>query len=233
MGVRYLPRAQEGSIIDVINPRGYVTSTSQGERATIRNPTYQPAAPVQGDVSDAILDAFNQYGLGSGSSSGSSQGSSWNSQVVLPPVMELLMEMRARRDSLAQRQNILADILSANTPQGQKNYLGFEPGGIADVLMGLITGEGPSAGARILPADQRAVRRQALPVPGGEPSVADEFGGGMDMATLILNALRTIATGGSQQSSQQSSAQQQQSGGSQPSAAALAEALGGLGGVTY
>lgn len=153
-----------------------------------------------GAATSIITDTSDSAGLQT--SGGSS--SSWQAQPVMPPVLDILAEMRARRDSEAQRAKLISDILGANTPRGQKNYLGFEPGGVADVLMGIITGKGPSAGADILPADQRAVRRTEVPIPGAEPSVGDEAGGAMSLAEMIMNLIRVISTGGSQ--SQQSSA---------------------------
>jgi hypothetical protein len=190
MAVKYLPKAEWGAgvlgdVVNALQERGNTAApTSGGSTAGI----------------DQILDLFNQQGLG-GFGSSSSQGSSWGATPVEPPVLSILQEMRQRRDSLAQRQQIIADILAGNVPRGQTNYLGFEPGGVADILMGLISGEGPGAGARILPADQRRVRRQQLPVPGGEPSVGEEAGGAMSLAQQILNAIRVISTSGSQQTS--------------------------------
>ena len=141
-------------------------------------------------------------GGGIGRSSSQSSGQSTQSTLASPPVLDILAEMRERRNSEAARANIISSLLSNNTPRGQNFYLGFEPGGLADVLLGIITGQGPSAAAGILPAGQRAVRTTAVPIPGAEPSVGAEFGGAKDMGNLILDAIRNIQTG---QSSQQSS----------------------------
>lgn len=147
----------------------------------------------------AALDRY-LASQGIGGLGGSSQSTS--SQPVLPPALELLQEMRMRRESEANQATALAEMLSANTPQGQKYYLGMEPGGMADVLMGIITGNGPSAGASLLPEDQRAVRRTNVPFPmEGQPPVGQEAGEAMDIGNAILNFLRNIQTG--QSSSQQ------------------------------
>lgn len=154
------------------------------------------------DFLDEYLASQGITGPGSiGSSQQSSQSSS--SQPVLPPALELLQEMRARRESEANQASIIGAMLAANTPRGQTNYLGFEPGGVADVLLGIITGNGPSAAAGILPADQRMVRRTDVPVPMGQPPVGSEFDAAQAMANAILEAIRNIGTG--QSSSQGSS----------------------------
>lgn len=200
-----LMKAQDGtSIIDVISPRGYVESSPAGQRIFEKFPTNPTGAQESVSGEDAgledILSLFGLTGADGSVGNSSGQSSSWSAQPVLPPVLDLLAEMRSRRDSEAARAKLISDILSSNVPQGQNYYMGFEPGGVADVLLGIITGNGPGAASAILPEDQRRVRRQNVPIPGAEPEVGAEAGAASTIAQQIMDAIRVISTGGSQSS---------------------------------
>lgn len=160
-----------------------------------------PIAQSGGGGLDDILAAI--LGGESGALGGSSSSQSTGSTVVLPPVVELLQEMRARRESAVAQAETLASIMSNNLPSGMMYYPGFERGGLADVLLGIITGKGPAAAQQILPQGQRMVDRVNLNVPSSQPGVGDEFGQGMTFADAIMAAIRNIQT--SQSSSQSSS----------------------------
>lgn len=166
----------------------------QGERGA---PTpYSNRTAAGNDPLQSIIDLINSAG---GGTAGSSQSS--GSTVVLPPVLELLAEMRARRESEAAQASSIGELLMTNLPRGQTYYPGMEPGGLADVLLGIITGQGPSVAQQILPEGQRLVRRTEVPIPQGQPPVAEEAGGAMGIAQAILDALRNIQTSQSSSSS--------------------------------
>ena len=111
---------------------------------------------------------------------------------AVPPVTDILGEMRLRRQAEAEQANIISSILMSNIPRGQKYYPGMEPSGLADVLLGIITGNGPSAAAGILPESQRVVRRTDVNVPLGQPSVQSDFGAASEMANSILSGAKVI-----------------------------------------
>lgn len=142
---------------------------------------------------DSIDDILAALGLGEGGLGGSSSSST----VVVPPVLDVLAEMRARRQAAAEQAATLAGIIGTNVPQGMEYYPGAEPGGVADVLLGIITGKGPGAAGGIMPYDQRRVNRVNIPVPNTNPSVGDELGEASGIANQILNAIRVIQTGSS------------------------------------
>lgn len=146
----------------------------------------QPVVPGEG-----LDDILSLLGIDSAGGLGSSSGSS----LATPPVLDLLAEMRARRQAEAEQARGLAEILAANVPRGMKFYPGWEPGGVADILLGIVTGEGANHG--VLPADQRTVKRQQIPIPQGQPSVQEDFGDASSMANAILNAIRVIQTSSS------------------------------------
>lgn len=148
---------------------------------------------VGGD--DELQSILNAYALAIGEGGG--LGSSSSSSLAVPPVLELLGEMRMRREAEAQQAVSLAEIIGSNVPRGQEFYPGYEPGSVADVLLGIITGGGPARAQEVLPANQRRVRRTGIPVPQGQPDVSEEFGAASSMAQQILDAIRVIQTGSS------------------------------------
>lgn len=152
---------------------------------------------VNSDLTDFLAAlGIDPTGLGSGSSS------SWSSTPVAPPVVDILGEMRARRTAEAEQAVNIAEILGANLPAAMENYPGFEMGGLADVLLGIITGEGAGAGQQVLPQEQRRVNRVGIPVPKeGQPGVEEDAGVANALAQQILDAIRVIQTGGSSSSS--------------------------------
>lgn len=168
-----------------------------------------PAAPSSGGggadpyaaFTDLILQQMQQELAGGGSSSSQSSGST----VVMPPVLELLAEMRARRQAEADQAGTIAQIMSMNLPEGMTVFPGFEGGGLADVLMGIITGRGAEAHG-IIPDAARQVHRTNVPIPQGQPSVESEAGSAQNIAQQIMNALRVIQTSQSSSGSVQNPA---------------------------
>ncbi len=105
---------------------------------------------------------------------------------VVPPVLEILAERRLRRGQNAQNLLLAAQ---QTVPPGAKVFPGFESGGLADVLMGLITGKGVEASKGIIPDAARQVQRQTLP---SEPSIESELPSSLAAAQQILDALRVV-----------------------------------------
>ncbi len=105
---------------------------------------------------------------------------------VVPPVIEILAERRARRGQNAT--NLLAAAQQTVSP-GAKVFPGFEGGGLADVLLGLITGKGVDAASGIIPDAARQVHRQTLP---HEPSIESELPASLAAAQQILDAVRVV-----------------------------------------
>lgn len=116
----------------------------------------------------------------------SSGGGTSISTPVIPPVLEILAERRLRRGQTSQ--NLLA-AAQQTVPPGAKVFPGFEEGGLADVLLGLITGKGVDAAKGIIPAGTRKVVRQHLP---DEPSVESELPASLAAAQQILDAMRVV-----------------------------------------
>lgn len=164
----------------------------------------------------------------------SSGGSSVSQDYLLPPILELLAEGRARRQ--AQRDAIsgaiggLLQALPMAAPSANAIFPGFEKGGIADVLMGIISGEGTKAGG----ATMEGLRRPgttAIPISAllgiTEPGVGEEAGGLMALAQAILGGGKTVQTGSSSQGSSSTNYNQVQggAGGLDPMTMALLSAL--------
>ena len=139
---------------------------------------------------------------------GVSSGGGSSSQPVMPPVIELLQEMRARRAQQATvASNIAAALLQAApmaAPAGTDIFPGMEQGGLADTLMGIITGRGGGASAVL--DKLRAPGKTTIPISGmnvPEPSVGAELPGALSAAMQILSGLRNVPTGSQGQSSTQ------------------------------
>jgi hypothetical protein len=152
--------------------------------------TYEPPASY-GPPADP-----NQMVTTGGSSSGST-----SQEVVLPPALDLLAEMRARRaqkrqDDLARLVD-LVKMMSENLPANQKYYTGYEPGGLHDTLMGIITGKGTKEVMKLTPEDQRLVQRELVPIPSdiAEPEVGDEMGQAQSLAEQLTAAMKVVQTG--------------------------------------
>ncbi len=103
-------------------------------------------------------------------------------QMFIPPVTEILAERRARRQALGQQ---LISAAAQNVPGGATFYPGFNPGGIADVLLGIASGKGTKAvqAEGLIPEGQRRVTRVNLP---GQPTVEQDFGSSLALANRIL-----------------------------------------------
>lgn len=147
----------------------------------------------------------------SSSSSGQSTSASKQYTPVTPPVLDILAEMRARRESKrAMYTDIVKALLETSAvavPEGSGGvFPGMEKGGMADILMGIMSGQG-AAGAGVLDP-LRKPGTMSIPISAmqvEQPSVADEFGGAMGMSKQILDAIKVLLTGESvQQSTQQS-----------------------------
>lgn len=152
-------------------------------------------------------DTGTDTGLGGG---GVSSSSSQSFQPVLPPVQDILMEMRERRKNardaaIANFTQVLqaAPVMAGNLPY----FPGFEPGGAYDVALGQVTGKGTQAAGAITPQAYRTPQRVALPAlpDPNEPSVGDEFGSALDFGKQIIQNLISVLTGSSQSSGTSSS----------------------------
>lgn len=137
-----------------------------------------------------------------GGSSQAAESQSTQFTPVVPPVLDLLAEMRARREA---ERTMAASIVGAlmqaapmAVPEGSGGvFPGFEKGGIADVLMGIISGKGTQAGGGIM-GGLRKPGTMTLPISAmqvAEPSVGEEFGGALGLSQQILDALRIVQTG--------------------------------------
>jgi hypothetical protein len=105
---------------------------------------------------------------------------------VIPPVLELLAERRLRRGQEAAN---LLEAAQQAPPPGATVFPGFEANGLADVLMGLITGKGVEASKGLIPGAARKIIRQPLP---SEPSIESELPASLEAAQKILDAIRVV-----------------------------------------
>lgn len=137
---------------------------------------------------------------------GFSSSSSQSFQPILPPVLDILDEMRARRAAAreAALANFGAILQAAPVMAGNLEFFpGFEPGGAYDVAMGQVSGKGTEAQKAATPASYRKPQRIPLPalMNPNEPTVGSEFGGAMGFAQQILANLISVLTGTSSSSS--------------------------------
>lgn len=138
----------------------------------------------------------------------SGTASSWSSSSsftpVLPPVLEWLAEQRARREAnRTAAQAIINSILETAPralPSSWKTLPGMEEGGVADILMGIISGKGTAEAGKLL-APYRALERMRVPISQlqdlMEPSAESELPGALGAAKKIIDALKLIQTGAS------------------------------------
>lgn len=152
-----------------------------------RNPFLSgiPAPSLGGDE----LDSASDLGPGGGLVQ-------TGEDITTAPIIEMLMEMRARRESNSSRaQNAITSLLAAApklAPAGAKYFPGYEHGGIADIMMGFLSGKGPAHGALPeeirapgkVPVDMSLIDRIAAP----EPGVESDFPMASDLAMKILQA---------------------------------------------
>ncbi len=124
-------------------------------------------------------------------SQGGEQAQSSSQTAVMPPLLDVLQEMRGRRTQ--QFNEAQADL-----PSSLDYYPGYEQGGAYDMLMGLIgaSGQGgPGIGTMRLGPEQRRVQRR--PLEGG--TLGEDVASAMPIAMSILDGLRMIQTGSSGQ----------------------------------
>jgi hypothetical protein len=115
--------------------------------------------------------------------------------------------MRARRQ---ERQNMAQQVVAGllqtapiAAPEGLQTFPGFEPGGLFDTLMGVVTGKGANAAVNV-PQALREPGRINIPISSMQqevPPLSEDFGGALGMAQQILDAMRLPQTGASQQAS--------------------------------
>lgn len=112
---------------------------------------------------------------------------------ILPPIIEMLTLMQTRRqDAKAAAQAYLTSILGIGpvVPSGATQFPGFESGGLADVMMGFITGKGkesynindPLRAINRVPIDMSMLDLLTEP----EPTVEAEMGAASALAQQIL-----------------------------------------------
>lgn len=118
--------------------------------------------------------------------------------VVQAPILELLAEMRSRRDTNATRarEGLTATRELAGSLAPSKYMPGYERGGLADIMMGFLSGKGKNHGG--LPEEMRAP--QQLPVnlslldmiSQPEPGIESDMPMASDLAQKILAAAMRI-----------------------------------------
>ncbi len=159
-------------------------------------------------------------------SSGSSQQSSASSQstsesqtfqAIMPFILELLDKSQGRRDTA---RGTAKDILSAlvsiapNAAGDFDTVPGFERGGIADILGGIVSGKGTVAFGENLPDSFRQPSKITLPVSAlniQDPDVPSEVRSLLPTNKILMDLVRSFMTG---DSSSQASSVSQSSGSS-------------------
>jgi hypothetical protein len=139
-------------------------------------------------------------GTGAGGGVAGPSGAIIPFEPVMPPAIELLSEMRARRTSQRtgdmDRLATLLDMVSGNLPENLVYYLGYEPGGAYDYAMRRMGGK-PGAGEAALPLEQRKVQRKTVPIPAEipEPTVGEEMSDAQRLAEGLMQIIQLIQTG--------------------------------------
>jgi len=216
MVVKYLRGAQVGEVVpfETPQPRGpnpavaqFMELTGQADPFYVYGPQQVPAddTPPKSltpeEIQAILMQAFLES-LGDGDATAGPSAAILPYQAVMPPTLELLAEMRerraGRRTAGMERFATLVAAARGELPSTQKYYPGFEPGGVADAMLSLITGKGIDEIQRtILPMGQREVERRAIPEPAEipEPTVAEEFPEAEELARLLTEAIKMIAAG--------------------------------------
>lgn len=121
-------------------------------------------------------------------------------QLVMPPIASLLSAMQERRQAAREAAmaglSALLEGVPKMYPSGLRYFPGFEPGGVADVALGFITGEGPQPSR--IPEALRSP--QTVPVPASlleaiaapEPGIEADFGLARRLAQQILSSALRI-----------------------------------------
>jgi hypothetical protein len=150
------------------------------------------------------------------SGSSGSSSSSISKEILLPPIMDFLAESRARHESnraaFGQAVAQLAATVPFAAPQGTDIFPGFEKGGLADSLLGMITGEG-TAHAGQFNEGLRRPGKTTIPISGMAapmPSLQQEYGQLLPLATQLLDLAKLLQTSQSGSSSGSSSTDQVQ-----------------------
>jgi hypothetical protein len=139
-------------------------------------------------------------GTGAGGGGAGPSGAIIPFEPVMPPAIELLSEMRARRTSQRtgdiDRLTALLDMVSGNLPENLVYYPGYEPGGAYDYAMRRMGGK-PGAGEAALPLEQRKVQRKTVPIPAEipEPTVGEEMSDAQRLAEGLMQIIQLIQTG--------------------------------------
>jgi len=132
--------------------------------------------------------------------------------VAPSPVLEVMAEQRARREASRQAaQNQLSGMLTAIpkfAPRGATTFPGMEHGGLADIMMGILSGQGVAGAQGLIPETTRQPGIQEIPaslfeaIGAAEPSMASDFGGASSIAAQILGQMlrlprfSPVSTGG-------------------------------------
>ena len=224
---RDLPGAQDGGTIshgtDTSTVQGGIMGILESLMPAVFNPN-APAATASGadgalPGAGMVVDIFGNsevgyYGIdmegnvkllvpGTGAGGGGVAGPSGAIipfEPVMPPAIELLSEMRARRTSQRtgdiDRLTTLLDMVSGNLPENLVYYPGYEPGGAYDYAMRRMGGK-PGAGEAALPLEQRKVQRKTVPIPAEipEPTVGEEMSDAQRLAEGLMQIIQLIQTG--------------------------------------
>jgi hypothetical protein len=118
---------------------------------------------------------------------------------VPSPVLEVMqMQAQRREASRAAAQNQLGALLTAvpkMAPQGASYFPGMEEGGIADIMMGILSGKGVEASKSLIPQSSRQPGIRPIPqslfdaIGAPEPGMESEFGSASSIARMILGQM--------------------------------------------
>ena len=194
----------------------------QGTGTVIPLAKFQAAVGVEGPPAP-VGPTMPTTPTGGSVSSGQSQEQTF--APLTPPVLEILTELRARRQAVrdAALANFGATLQAAPVMAGNLEYFpGLEPGGLADIWMGRISGKGTEAAKALTPTSMRQPMRVPLPPLASpmEPTLGSEFGGALSLAAQIINAVLPFLTGQASATSSGSSS----GGGAEPTAAETSQA---------
>jgi len=175
--------------------------------------------PVGSRTVEGVKGDDTKFFQSSQSTSGSSSGSlatSASFQALVPPIIELMIQSMAKRDTERGQAkdliNAISGIAKTQVPGSATAPLGFEKGGIYDILGGIVSGHGTEKfGAGVSDAI-RNPGTVTIPISAlakiTEPSVQDEAKTLEPTAERILDLIRSFQTAESESTSTATSGSQ-------------------------
>lgn len=156
--------------------------------------------PQAQDVFDKFLKGYEESAAAGAEAGDTTSGGIFQSgeSITLPPILEMLAEMRVRRDTnrVAAEKQLQASGELAPRLAPSEFMPGFEQGGLADVMAGILSGKGKNHG--MLTPEMRKPKQ--LPVDLGllsligqqEPGISADMPDAVSLAKMIFdNAIRT------------------------------------------